>query len=503
MTWVQRQYDRQWNRINEVYSREKGVDLPKVVGYAGSRTSERGSEHQVLAVDGASMEGSMSSGFTKTRVRKPQGAPRVENILQKYVQSMTAVEHYRAWARPMREMRQRLGHRDVMMTIEARKGRKARAQVNDWLNIFDQGGVRQANSQSLFGALTRRLLTAQSDAALAFNIGTRFKQMPAGIQALADLRFGEFLRSAARVATGRSVMSPFEMIQNPIMDQRRDDWRDAAMKMQLQAGRRGRKSTLTNAIRNSFQWAFANLGSFDAAFTSFGASIAYDAAYLEAAALPEPQRRRAAEARASQVVSRTAQPSRPGTKSLWENQAGVYGRIFFRFQSANRQILANELYALAPKNLKKDPARAFRVLILAHVVIPTMVQTLANILKHMMSDKEPEEIWEIEDFFLAWLMGPLTGAILIGPFLEMAAQKVTGGGFAPRTASLPGIDIVQRSLREWSDSTTTDEDFQVALQLAGQIVGGDFAALSAIEQLYRQAKGMKKALDSTMEDEAK
>jgi DNA repair protein RadC len=503
MEWVARQYDRQWNRINEVYSREKGVDLPKVTGYAGSRTSERGSENKVLAVDGASMEGSMSSGFTKTRVRKPQGPPRVENILQKYVQSMTAVEHYRAWARPMREMRQRLGHRDVMMAIEARKGRKARAQVNDWLNIFDQGGVRQANSQSMFGALTRRLLTAQSDAALAFNIGTRLKQMPAAFQALGDLRFGEFLRSGARVATGRSAMSPLEMLQSDIMDQRRDDWRDAAMRMQVQAGRDGRKSTLTNAIRNSFQWAFANLGAFDAAFTSVGASIAYDAAYLEAKALPEPERRRAAEARASQVVSRTAQPNRPGTKSLWENQAGVYGRIFFRFQSANRQILANELYALAPKNVKKDPERALRILILAHVVIPTMVQTMANILKHLMSDKEAEEIWEIEDYFLAWIMGPLSGAILVGPFLEMLAQKLTGGGYAPRTASVPGIDIVQRSLREWSDSTTTDEDFQMALQLAGQVAGGDFTALSAVEQLYRQAKGIKKAVDKKLEEEQK
>lgn len=496
MAWVGRQYEADYNRINSVYSREKGVDLPRVAGYAGMRLSERGSELQQMSVDGNLVEGGLSSGFTKTRVRKPAGPPRVENILAQYLRHAHQVEHYRAWARPMREMRQRLGHRETMMAIEARRGRRARGQVNDWLNIFDQGGVRQAGTQSAVGAWLRRMLSTQSEAALAFNLGTRLKQMPAAVQALADLRFGQFMRSAARVATGTAAASPLDMLQNRAMDTRRDDWRSNATALQIQLQREGRRGKARNAYRQALFWAFDNLAAIDAAFTSFGAAVAYDAAYREARALPEAERREAATRRAAQVVSRTAQPNRAGTKSLWENQANVYARLLFRFQSANRQVLANEIYAL--KHWKKDPERAARILILSHIIIPAMVQTLANVLKHAFTDKEAEEIWEIEDYLLAFAMGPISGLILFGPIIEGVMAKFKG--FAPRVATVPLADMLDRATREWANGKTEADDFKAALLLASMAIGGDASIANAVDQVWRQVMGAKKSLDEFLSD---
>lgn len=496
MAWISRQYDADYNRINQVYSQEKGVDLPRVAGYAGMRLSERGSELQQMAVDGNVMEGGLSSGFTKTRVQKPAGPPRVENILAQYLRHAHQVEHYRAWARPMREMRQRLGHRETMMAIEARRGRRARGQVNDWLNIFDQGGVRQAGAQSAVGAWLRRMLSTQSEAALAFNLGTRLKQMPAAVQALADIRFGQFLRSAARIATGTGATTPMRMLQSPAMATRRDDWRSNATALQVQLQREGRRRSAANLIRQSFFWAFDNLAAIDAAFTSFGAAVSYDAAYREASALPEAERRRFAERRAGQAVSRTAQPNRAGTKSLWENQANVYARLLFRFQSANRQVLANEVYAL--KHWRKDPERAIRIFILAHFIIPAMVQSLANVLKHAFTDKEAEEIWEIEDYLLAFAMGPISGLILIGPIIEGVMARFKG--FAPRMATVPLADLLERAMREWANGKTEVDDFKAAILLAAMTFGGDASAANAADQIWRQALGAKKSFDEFLAD---
>jgi hypothetical protein len=182
-----------------------------------------------------------------------------------------------------------------------------------------------------------------------------------------------------------------------------------------------------------------------------------------------------------------------GKKSRWEVEAGVYGQLLMRFQSANRQILAHEVYAF--KHWKKDPARAIRVMILNHFIIPSMVQTVANLAKHVFTDKDDDEIWNFRDYALAWVMGPVSGAIIFGPIVENLAASLTG--YAPRMATLPFADLMDKAVREWKDNKDDfDQDFALALQLAALLMGGDAGVVGSAKKIIDQALGVGKRIGS-------
>jgi hypothetical protein len=242
----------------------------------------------------------------------------------------------------------------------------------------------------------------------------------------------------------------------------------------------------------AMNWGMDQLGNADASLTSLSAAIAYDAHYRAAieAGLDEGSARKIASERMEETIARTAQPDSVTTKSLFELQLGDVGRLLFMFQGPNRQAFG--ITYLAAKQVQKGGSKAklANVLFLYWFVVPTIMQTIGNLMQMATSDDDSEEIWEIGDYLRSWALGPLTGALWVGPSLEAGVSLF--GGFEKRLGESPitsAGEMLKRLYALANDDDIELKDITRTVSLIAKTVGGDSAAAAILARLTNQAYG--------------
>jgi len=132
-----------------------------------------------------------------------------------------------------------------------------------------------------------------------------------------------------------------------------------------------------------------------------------------------------------------------------------------------------------------------------------LTQTLGNIIRDLISDDDENEQWKLGDYARSLIMGPLTGAVHVGPILDAFVSLF--GGFERRQAMGPTAALTSAG-KELVEATRDGEpfDFKDQEKIArgiGLLLGGKWAALNIAENLGKQLVG---ALDNvwTTEQEA-
>ena len=492
--WLHEKYEAQYFRINEVYRRIKGVNLPRVAVYA-----PRMVEHMNQRIEGdlttaAGMAGHMSTGFTKRRVQTPRGEPKPLDALAGYWSNAFMVEHYIAQAEFIGDLRATLGSKDVRMAIDANRGPRLSAQLTQVITAIDEGGVKSAMSNSMGAKFLRRSAEATARGSLAYNIGTILKQVPAAFASIAEIGPAQFWKSLGRINSGKAAVSPKVLRSSATIERRKTDT-DLEMSVALKGGTRPILSLPGEAHFKAvaaMNWGMDQLGNADASLTSLSAAIAYDAHYRAAieAGLDEGSARKIASERMEETIARTAQPDSVTTKSLFELQLGDVGRLLFMFQGPNRQAFG--ITYLAAKQVQKGGSKAklANVLFLYWFVVPTIMQTIGNLMQMATSDDDSEEIWEIGDYLRSWALGPLTGALWVGPSLEAGVSLF--GGFEKRLGESPitsAGEMLKRLYALANDDDIELKDITRTVSLIAKTVGGDSAAAAILARLTNQAYG--------------
>lgn len=508
-SWLQKQYDAQYDRLNKIYAKIHGVNLPRVKNYA-PRLVEHGGKMKEMAIDPENT-GGMVTGFTRRRFEMPQGPPKLADALQAYWANQNVTSHWIAWAETMGDYRATIASRDARLSAETHRGMGKSGKLQRWVRDIDAGGVMEAIASTELGSLMRRWFDARSKTALFGKLSVLVKQIPAAFGAAAKVSAGEWMASAWRVMRGTSAIKAGEMFRSDVVQRRLnegEEWMRPASK-----GAKNRARILPDSVANAIDFTMGKAGGAigwtDARFTSFSAAVAFDANYREALkTMPEPAARAFAWQRTAEVVGQTAQPQALVDKSLMEIEWPTMGRLIFAFQGANRQ--AWSLMAQAIGNAKKDPGAAARVAALYGVVVPTITYILGGLIRYALSDDDFEDEFSLADWGKQLAAAPLQGTIIAGPAWEAAL------GSTPRQADTPvgsGVAAVYSGLKKLFESDeermrrpADQEDFDAKdagkiLNGFAQAIGGRAAAIGVANNVLQQFLGVAAAVTPDAEGE--
>lgn len=234
-------------------------------------------------------------------------------------------------------------------------------------------------------------------------------------------------------------------------------------------------------VQNFMERGMEFIGWADAFFTSVSAAVAYEAhaRMAERAGMSPDQAHIIGMEKAAEAVARTSQPTTVATRSLFELRMSPVAKLSFMFMTEARQKAA--LWAEAVGNLAtgKATARDKQILLVSHLLMAPMLQTITSILKDWRdgpNDGDDDPAWEVTDFLVASILGPIDGLPFVGAAIKdgIAGRKFGGKGSdvlgSPVTAALTVAGDLLTDLFDDKDQTAAEE-FNKILRFARDIGG--------------------------------
>lgn len=504
------EYDRQYDRLNDVYRRLHGVNMPRVRNYAPRMVLHGGDTVTLDPLAGGSMSSrGVFAGFTKRRRPDLTAAPVLADALQAFMQNQKVVTHFLGWAEASGDLRAVFSTSETKPFIVAAAGDQGARSLHERLTDLEAGGFKEALAMGYWKGFMRAL----ADNALVGKIGPFLKQASAVYGSAVELGWGPYLRSAGRLMRGEAAATVEQVAALPIMKTRLHNLSQETMQAASGTGpawmtRQLRRAGFDTAFVDAGMiWMRNRLGVLDAVLTLRGAAIAYDSHWLDAKEqkMSDAAAHDYAARETQRTIARTAQPASVADRSHYENRAGTFGRLMFAFQSMNRQMFFATWAALRDGGIKD--ARARRMLGTWWVLTGIITQAIGAGVRDMFSDDDEDEDWKLGDFLRAATLGPLTGALYLGPLVDVASSWL--GGFERRTEVSPA-GAVSDFTKEAIEALKADEELEAkevekiarSAGLFGQAAGGGWwSSLNVLANLWKQGSGLADNL-FTSEEEA-
>jgi hypothetical protein len=337
-----------------------------------------------------------------------------------------------------------LGNRELGNAVEARAGAQGKLVLRKWIDVFAQGGTRDAGAALTMNVELGSATGRGARMALVGRVGTLLIQSTQLGAAIAEMPSGDYVYRFGKLMAGQmdwSAAMRSEFIQR----------RMAQAPPIVQQALAGLSSDNPTVVKHTVQRLGTLISGADALFTAGTYAMILDYQMGEAAklGLTGPDAEAYAHRAAERSVERVAQPTRAGTRSLYENTAtSPAARLGWAFASEARQKVA--LAAWAAKNRKVDRARAARVAMVVWGVGGLMAAILRNAWRDMRDDDDDtwmelakkvakgdwkgvrdnvfdDRNWKLSQLVTSTIAGPLTGIPLIGEAMQSAIAVATGG----------------------------------------------------------------------------
>ena len=429
--YLARQYAKEYDRLNPVFQRLYGMDMPQIKNYApghfehfatGDRTDVNLPEQSQQQVNG------MSAGFTKIRTNH-LARPQQDNALSVYWSHLHGTEYFIHFAELLRDMSAVLKSPDVRRAIEGRHGTTAAHQINQWIKQLEHDGNVRAEQAASLARISSNLVATQSAVGLAANIGTLAKQSSAMLGSLSEMPVKAFLKGIHQFTT------------NP--DSFKKVWASPSMQQRLLKGvnPEDRRLLRSTAFSPSLTLEALNLARrpiayADSLFTTIAGTVAY--AHTYQAAIDSGMSPKAAETaaldHADRVITRFGQPATTQDKSLSELTATGIGKFLFLFKSDVRQKLANALQTIA-LTLRGDMAKteAARRFLINWIIYGMWEMMMIDLIRSVIRDDDDPDAWSPRNYAAAALAGPVTGIGVVGSAIGSAIFGVVGTGSFPNS----------------------------------------------------------------------
>jgi len=461
MSWAKWQlyeyYPGYYDSVNAVYRRMYNVDLPYNPMYTPMVRERSESPTDDMLLEAMTPYASVMNGSLKNRVENNL-APRLVDGDALISQHITKMEHFKAWAEPIREMRSVLGSRKVMSAINAFHGPKAKEVLMRFIDDFARGGVDRA--MILHGIDTLRANFVKS--VIGMNPVVFMKQLTSIPAYLTDMPVYHFTKGVADFAINPLGRAKILMQSKRMQARYRKGWeRDiaAAMKKAAPAG-------ISNV--NSFTDAMmfpTKLGDKWAIMVGGWAQYKwkYDKLRKQGAS------KEVAHEKALRFFEMATERSQQASDVKDQGQVqrgGSLGKLFTMFmtspQAYYRHISGGWRNLLEGRGDFKQNIQRIAV---AQFILPMMFQLVASGFE-----------WDDEDQLRAFMMGPLNGLFLLRDFAEPVINGMTGGRMWGSDGGVPLL--------------TASATLALAAKEAVKIVSGDPAEVSKL--LDKTASGLSK-----------
>jgi len=421
------QYTGEYATLNPVYKALNGINLPSNPNYSPLTVKpvQAAGGQGIDPVTGSTMSGaSMTPGSLRTR-GQAIAEPDFRDALQTYIAHTKQIQHWIAYAPFMDDVGAILRNRELGNSIEEKGGAQALSVLRSWLDLFMAGGVRDASAHLALNGMMNRMMGRTASAVLVGRMSVLAIQTTQLGAALAEMPTGSFAVRFGKLFTGQlgwGAAFRSEYIQRRL----------AQMPASVQQAMAGLKASRPNRVKHWVQKAGLLISGTDALMTAgtFAMVHDYQLGQAKALGLTGPEADAYALAAAERAVDRIAQPTRPGTRSLFENTAtNPAMRVLWAFASESRQKLALSLWRVAAKD--RTLGEKTRALAVTWVVGGMLATVMRAAMRDIKDDGDDDEIfdernWGAKRLALSSLTGPFGGIPFIGDMLEGGVYALAG-----------------------------------------------------------------------------
>jgi hypothetical protein len=487
-----------YDKINAIYSKMFGVDMPRVKNYAPtSYDTAKGTEDPV-SLDEYGGGASSMAGFTKTR-QSHIAKVKDSNAWVTYQAHMDAVNYWLSHAELVRDFRATFGNTDVLRAVEV-KSTADRKYLTDFIKYLSRDNATTGNLTGWNSKFARAASNILSNSALAFNIPVTLKHIIPSMSAAMKMDAGSFIVSALRVATGQAerpaifgennLYSSPEVMRFANAAHSGSD-SDAAQVAKESKGF-GAKTKL--ALEAGGKWGHSWITSLVHASNSVSSAIAYDGAYREAikSGLSHEDADLHANQRVDEILHETSQPVFGVDRPIGEEGNPLQATIA-RFAGPVRQRFGIAVDAVkgAPARISAadTPLQKFGEIgdvswkLAAAWVIPGIMEHAVKqaYLAMMGTNQQQEDANKLNEYIGASLAGPVYGMYYAGPVVASAIKAAVTGEKTHLSTGNPLFDeanslvgAVKRKMGKKSDNTPISDDItlaKVSMDTAAMLMG--------------------------------
>jgi len=417
-------YGKGWFSINSVYRDLNGISLPRIFKYSPVTVNPINVPSGMVSdpvTGNAVSAGSISPGALRTR-GTAIAQPNFRNVISTYIAHTRQMEHWKAFAPWTKEANGILRNRDVQDSIHEAGGEEANKVLNRFLDAFAQGGNRDASLGLEISQTLSRMTSRAAQVALVGRVGTLAIQFTQIGAASAELPMGAYVSRLGKLMTGN--LSWAEALNSPYIQRRIKQ-----MPPTVQIAMEGLKAGKPNQLKHQVTKVGQLISGSDALWTAGTYAMVYD--YHLGQAKSFGYTGQAAEEyahnTAERVTDRLAQPTRIGTRSIYEITATNPGaKLGWAFASEARKNIA--LLAYTKANRSKGQ---FRTAALGFVLFNlAMGAFIRNAWKDMKDDDDDElfddKTWNWKRIGVAMATEPLQGIPYLGDYIEKGINAALG-----------------------------------------------------------------------------
>lgn len=332
-------YAEEYAGINKVYRQLNGINLPNIPKYSPLSVAPVTAPSGMVSdpVTGNAISSSnISPGALRTR-GTAVAEPVFKDAIQKYLAHTKQMAHWKAFAPWMSEVNGILRNREVQNAIQEAGGEEAKLVIGKFLDIFAQGGNRDAASQLAINQMFNRAMSRAAQVALVGRVGTLAIQTTQLGAASAELPPGAYIYRLSKLLSGNLGWG--EAFKSPYIQRRLRE-----QPLVVQQAMEGLNASSPNALKHSIAKVGGLIGGADALYTAGTYAIVYDYQLEEATKLGFSGEESVAYATniAERITDRLAQPVRQGSRSIYEllTSTNPFARLGFAFASEARKNIA-------------------------------------------------------------------------------------------------------------------------------------------------------------------
>lgn len=419
-------YGKEWFAINSVYRELNGVNLPRIPNYSPVTVTPINIPSGMVTdpVTGNAVSAtSISPGALRNR-GVAIAEPNFRNVIHTYIAHTRQMEHWKAFSPWIKEANGILRFRKVHNAMHEASGGESSRVIGLFLDAFAQGGNRDASLGLEISKTMGGMASRAAQVALVGRVGTLAIQATQIGAASAELPVGAYLSRLGKLVTGNLGWG--DAINSKYIQRRIKQ-----MPVTVQIAMEGLRAGKPNQLKHQVEKIGRLIGGSDALWTAGTYAMVYDYQLGQAKALGYTGKAAEdyAENIADRITDRLAQPTRMGTRSIYEiTTTNPAARLAWAFASESRKNLALLAYTKANRPLKR-----FLAATAGYVVFNlAMGALIRNAWKDMRDDGDDEDdffdekTWNWKRMGVAMFTEPLQGMPLLGDYTEKGINAALG-----------------------------------------------------------------------------
>jgi hypothetical protein len=429
-------YAAEYEPINKLYRQRHGLNMPRHANYAPItvKPAQSAAGQMIDPVSGMPSTGSiLTPGSLRTRSKVATAEPRLDDALAVFVAHTRQMEFWKAYYDVAVETQQLLGNTNLMNSVEAKAGEEAVTALRQWSTLIGQGGHRDAAAVLGSTKTLQSMMGRAARMALVGRVGTLIIQSTQLAAASVEMPAGAYVYRLGKLMAGQ--LGLFDTMRSDFIKRRFKQ-----MPPVVQQAMQGLESTDPNMVKFAASRLGQLISGADALFTAGTYAILLDYHRGQAAdiGLTGADADTYAHAQAARSTERVAQPTRMGTRSLFENMAtNPMVKLSWAFASEARQKLS--LFAWAAQS--NNPKRIAKATFLTWVVGGLMAAAIRNAWRDARDDEDEwnedipfsrftgwidERHWNLKRLMVQTMVGPLQGVPGLGNAVETGINRVFG-----------------------------------------------------------------------------